>query len=127
MGITTICGLALVIASTAFFLKKTIPDYSLPFTVCCTIVLTGVALSSVKSELDLLSALTENVINQEYINIIMKTFGITLTVQTASDICKDSGENAIASKLELIGKTEIIILSIPLIKRILEITKDLMM
>ena len=62
----------------------------------------------------------------EYSEILLKTLGVSLTVQTASDICRDAGESAIASKVELFGKAEILIISIPIVKKILEISQEIL-
>ena len=46
-------------------------------------------------------------------------------VKEISDICRDSGETALASKVELAGKLSIVIISLPLVKQLLEFAKDM--
>ena len=60
-----------------------------------------------------------------YISSVMKALGIALAVQFASEICRDSGENAMASKLELIGKAEILLLCIPPIRDLLGLVSEM--
>ena len=47
--------------------------------------------------------------------------GIAYLSEFAVSICKDSGENAIASKIDLGGKVMIISMSIPIISSLLEV------
>ncbi len=61
-----------------------------------------------------------------YFAILLKALGISLCCRVSSDICRDSGENALASKVELAGKMGIVVLSLPLVKQLLEIAKDMM-
>ena len=50
----------------------------------------------------------------------MKITGIAFITEFAVSICKDSGESAIASKIDLGGKVVIISMSIPIISTLLE-------
>ena len=47
--------------------------------------------------------------------------GIAILTEFAVSICKDSGESAIASKIDLGGKVIVISMSIPIISALLEI------
>lgn len=61
-----------------------------------------------------------------YLNIIFKVLGIAFLTTFCSEICKDSGENSIASKVEFSGKILILALSIPILMAVLDtITKIL--
>lgn len=62
---------------------------------------------------------------QMYFPILVKALGISLLVQITADICIDSGEGAIAHRVEMIGKSEILILCIPLIKEILLLCEEI--
>lgn len=56
----------------------------------------------------------------EFINLLIKVTGIAILTEYAVNICKDSGENAIANKIDFGGKIIIISLSIPVISSSLE-------
>ena len=55
-------------------------------------------------------------VSSEYIAVLVKVLGIALVTQFASDMCRDSGETALASKIEFAGKVIITAASIPVIK-----------
>jgi len=45
----------------------------------------------------------------------LKIIGISYIVEFAVNVCKDSGESAVASKIELAGKCVILVLGITII------------
>ena len=51
-----------------------------------------------------------------YVSVLIKVLGITLITQVLSDMCRDSGDAAAATKLEFAGKIIITAVSIPVIK-----------
>ena len=55
-------------------------------------------------------------IRTEYIAVLIKVSGIAIITQLASDMCKDSGEAALSSKVEFAGKILITAAGIPIIK-----------
>ena len=51
----------------------------------------------------------------------MKSTGVALLCSLASEICKDTGENALSYGVELFCKCEIVAMSLPLITGILDL------
>lgn len=62
------------------------------------------------------SFLSKGSIPPEYIKVLIKVLGIALVTQFTADMCRDSGESALASKVEFAGKVIITATSIPVIK-----------
>ena len=60
------------------------------------------------------------------ISILLKITGISILVQYAVTLCNDSGETAIANKIDLGGKLIIISLSIPVISTSLSMLLELL-
>lgn len=56
----------------------------------------------------------------EYIGIIFKVVGITYVTQFAADICRDSGNSAIAGQIELFCKVTVAAISMPLVLALFE-------
>lgn len=50
----------------------------------------------------------------EYLTILFKALGICYITQFACDICRDSGENALATQAELAGKISLMVIALPL-------------
>ena len=59
-------------------------------------------------------------INKEFITLIIKMTGIAILTEFAVSICKDSGEAAIASKVDMGGKVIMVSMSVPIIAGLLE-------
>ena len=59
-------------------------------------------------------------INSDFLVILIKITGIAILTEFAVSVCKDSGENAIASKVDLGGKVIIMSMSIPIMSSLLE-------
>ncbi|MBC7345668.1 MAG: stage III sporulation protein AD, partial [Clostridia bacterium] len=52
-------------------------------------------------------------INRFYLSTVLKVIGIAYITEFGAQICRDAGESAVASKVELAGKVLIMILAIP--------------
>ena len=64
---------------------------------------------------------TKASVNSTFLTLLIKITGIALLSEFAVSICKDSGESAIASKIEIGSKIIIISMSIPIISSLLEV------
>ena len=60
------------------------------------------------------------------VTILFKAVGICLLTQLAGDVCRDSGESSIASKIELAGRAAILLTAMPLIQEVLAWAWELM-
>ena len=74
------------------------------------------------SVLNLIKSVTDKSnINSSFIALLLKITGIAFLAEFAVSVCKDAGEGAIASKIEIGSKVIIIFLSIPIISSLLEV------
>ena len=65
-------------------------------------------------------------VNGKFIRLLIKITGIAILTEFGVSICKDAGESAIASKIDISGKIIIVAVSIPIISSLLEtVTKVL--
>ncbi len=63
--------------------------------------------------------------DKEYLTILFKALGICYITQFACDMCKDSGENALASHAELAGKISLMTLALPLFSALSDVIDGL--
>lgn len=74
------------------------------------------------SVINLIKSITDKSgINNQFLSVILKITGIAFLTEFAVSVCNDSGESAIASKIEIGSKAIIIFLSIPIISNLLQI------
>lgn len=100
-------------------------ESAMPLSLCITVGLAGAAISAVNPVIEYVNQLSSGSTNS-YMLILFKALGISFITSTCSDLCRDCGENAIASKLEFFGKCEIIAVSLPLIKEITSLITEVM-
>lgn len=65
-------------------------------------------------------------ISGELIQVVMKCLGVCILTELAGQTCRDAGENAIAAKVELAGKVTLVLVSLPLFQRLLEVAERLL-
>lgn len=61
-----------------------------------------------------------------YFGILCKALGISYLTQMGTDICRDCGENALATSVELCGRILIVLLSLPLFLTLTESVLEMM-
>ena len=61
-----------------------------------------------------------------YTATLLKALGITLAAQFGAELCRDAGEGALASKLELAGRAELMLLALPLIRELTALAAAMM-
>ena len=120
MNITGICIIAVITAIIAIALKQSTPQISLVLS-----LITGVMiLISIASYLPVFTEkidflMLQSGVDSEYAKVLLKSVGICFICQFSSDICRDSGQSALAGKVELAGKILILISALPLMEEIL--------
>lgn len=85
-----------------------------------------VALAVVSPVIELAKSSAETSGLSSYLTLLMKALGIALTTELCADICRDCGESALGSGIEFAGKAEILLLSLPLMKQIMETAEGVM-
>ena len=116
MEITKIVIIGIVGAAFAVMLKEQKPQMAIFVGLSTALILFLMLLSKVQYVIDVITmtALKIN-LNPEYIAAIFRMIGISYLVQFGSDACRDAGQTAIASKIELAGKITIVVISIPVL------------
>ena len=121
MNITHIVAFGLVATFIIVLLKQYKSEYAIYASVIAGATLLFFAMNKVGTIINLLENLVDTVgINKEFFKILLKITGIAYLVEFASNMCKDAGESAISSKIELAGKLLIVTLSIPIISTLVE-------
>ena len=126
-GLIRICGGALIAAGCAFLLKESSKSASVGAAVIGLTVIMGTVFSELLSVISpLKDALGESGAS-DYADIMLKGLGIGITVKVTSDICLDMGEKGIADCIELAGRAEILLLCMPILLKMLDSIKELLL
>ena len=61
-----------------------------------------------------------------FISPVIKTVGIALVTEMTSKVCKDGGQSAVSSAIELVGALAALYVSMPVIRSVLDMLKGLL-
>ncbi|GAB6156085.1 stage III sporulation protein AD [Desulfosporosinus burensis] len=121
MEIWQIVGLALIVTIMSVVLKQIRPEIALQLTILAGASIFIIILSKIKVIVDLLQTLADQAnISSYYLLIILKIVGVAYLAEFGAQICRDAGENSLATKIELAAKVGVIVLAIPIIVAITE-------
>ena len=121
MDIIKIIGVGLIALIIIIIVKQYRPEFTMYVSVAAGIIILLLVMDKLSSIIDLLTNLANKTsVNNEFIFLLIKITGIAILTEFASSVCKDSGETAIASKVDMGGKIIIIATSIPIIASLLE-------
>ena len=126
MDIFKIAGLGIAAAVFAVFIRGWKPELAMQVSLVATVIILVAVLPYLNIVVDMLKNLSNQVgIEYRYMGIVLKVIGIAYVAQFAAELCRDAGESAIASKIELGGKIIIMTLSMPVIYSLLEIVNEI--
>ena len=122
MDIVKIIAVGLIALIIIVVIRQYKPEFTMYVSIIAGVIILFLVLDKVTGIITLLTNLSKKTgINSEYLSILLKITGIAILTEFAVSICKDAGETAIASKVDLGGKVIIISMSIPIISALLEI------
>ena len=122
MEIVKIVGVGIVALIIIIVLKQYKPEFALYASIIAGIIILFLVMDKLYGVINLLINISNKAgTGTEFIGILLKITGIAILTEFAVSICKDSGETAIANKIDLGGKIIIISISIPIITALLEL------
>ena len=119
------CGAALTALIGVIILKGQKSEFSSLVSLAASVILLGTALSAFLPVTEFVFEAIDTSGFGEYLSTLTKALGITLAVQLCADVCRDAGETALGAKLELVGKAEILVLCVPLIRDLITLAADI--
>lgn len=127
MWIIAAAAAGLVGTVLALILGQYRPEFRMLVTAAVTLLLMAMVLEQLSPVLEQLRNTMELTgLTGDYAAILFKAVGICLLTQLAGDVCRDSGESSIASKIELAGRAAILLTAMPLIQEVLAWAWELM-
>lgn len=120
--IVKIIGISLISLIVIIIIKQYRPEFAIYVSMIAGVLILYLVIDKLQNIMELLRTITnKSGINNSFLEIILKMTGIAILAEFAISICKDNGENAIASKVEIGSKIIIVSLSIPIISNLLEV------
>lgn len=113
-----IAGIAICTAAAAVVLKQHRQEAALLVSLLGGIVILASAAGTLGEAVGEVTEMTVLPGIGEYGGTMLRALGCAVTAQITADICRDAGEGALASKVELAGKAVLVIMAIPVAKEI---------
>jgi Stage III sporulation protein AC/AD protein family. len=119
MNIVGIAAIAVVAAVLAAMIKRYHQEYAIVISIAAGIIILLEIFANIPPAVRQINALISATgLSADYLIILFKSLGICFLTQFAADSCRDAGESALSSQVELAGKIAIVVLSLPLFESI---------
>lgn len=126
MTVIKLCGIAVIGVCAALIMRAAKSELAMPVGVITGIIILASAISSMYPIVAFAEELSRENSYSLYFSTVLKALGIGIAAQTAADICRDSGEGTVASKLEFAAKVGILLLGLPVVREILSLTQKIL-
>lgn len=104
----------------AVLLRQYVREQSLFISIAACVAVTGALFGMLTPVLgDIRDIFLDSGLPESYISLVFKATAICLITQITSDLCRDSGETAIASAAELWGRGAVTFISLPLVRTLI--------
>ena len=127
MEIIKIVGIAIIALIIIIILKQYKPEFAIYISLLTGVLILILVMDKLEGIVNLIQNIaSKSEINTTFIILLIKITGIAFLAEFGVSICKDSGEAAIASKIELGSKIIIISMSIPILSSLIEILLEIL-
>ena len=121
MDIIKIIGIGLVAVIIIVILKQYRPEFAMYVSMGAGILIFALIATKLSGIIDVLKSIAnKSSINSKFLVLLIKITGIAILTEFTVSLCKDSGESAIANKVDLGGKVIIMSMAIPIMSSLLE-------
>lgn len=121
MEIVKIVGLGLVASVLLAIIKQQRPEMAIQVSIVVAAVIFTMMLGKINSVITLMQEIGQRAnVSSFYMGTILKIVGVAYVAEFGAQICRDSGENAIATKIEFAAKVIVIVLAIPIIASVFD-------
>ena len=126
MDIYKIVVFALSSCILCILMKQYRPEYSFAVSLAAGIIILLYALPALSSVFKSIDSFVQKAnINTVYIKTAVKIMGLSYITQFASEMCRDAGENALASCVETCGKIIMLALSLPVAEALFKLIEGI--
>lgn len=121
-----ICAIGVICAIICVILKHNRNEFLIPARISSLVIIFGLSIMMIVPIFDYLKNLMGQTLTLEYMEVIVKAIGIAYLTQIAGELCRDCQENNLAIGIETAGKLEIIVISLPIISKIMQMSEDML-
>ena len=121
-------GVATVGLTALLILRAYKPEWAPFLRMAVTVVALGLTVALASTVLTYITDLASatGALEGEEWSLLLKALGVAFLTETAASVCRDSGEGTLASWVETGGRLQLLLLSFPLIRRVLDLVMALL-
>ena len=121
MEILQVVGLGFIAVVLLTVLKQQKPEIAILLSIAAGVTIFLMVLGKISSVIQVLEELAGSAnVNDFYMSTLLKIIGIAYIGDFGSQVCRDAGETAIASKIEFAAKVLVLIIALPIVVGLLE-------
>ncbi|MCL1787517.1 MAG: stage III sporulation AC/AD family protein [Defluviitaleaceae bacterium] len=127
MGIFQIIAVGILAAVLSITIKKQSPETALLIAIAASVLLLFMALPILTEAVHMVTHLGNLAAGQAaYVGLALRVVGVAYMAELGASVCTDAGETAIAAKIDLAGRTIILVLAMPVVMDILRTVTGLL-
>ncbi|MBP3832075.1 MAG: stage III sporulation protein AD [Clostridia bacterium] len=125
--IIKIIAVGLIAVIIVIIIKQYKPEFAIYVSIITGAIILYMIFGKLQGIINLLQNISSKAgVNSQFLSLLLKITGIAFLAEFAINICKDAGEGAIASKIEIGSKVIIVSMSIPIISSLLDVILKLL-
>ena len=125
MTVIKVCGVVFAALMFVLVIKRMRPEYSVLVSVASGVLIIGTAVAMAMPVIESLRDMASQSGFSEYTEVVFKAVGIGVVTEISAAICNDAGESALASQIGFFGRAEILLLSLPLLKNVIDMASQI--
>jgi len=127
MTIVKIAAIVILASVLSMIVRQYKGEYALVIQLSGIILVILVALSTVDNLLnEVKNLISDTSVNIDFASVLIKILGISIIVEMSADVCSDTGNSALASNVELVGKIIILGMTFPMLKTLISFISGLL-
>ncbi|HKM40009.1 MAG TPA: stage III sporulation protein AD [bacterium] len=127
MEIIPITGVAIVCTLLVLIVRPEQPELALLFSLAVGTLIFLFAVTRLGSVVTALESLAHRTnINPQYFALVLKIIAIAYIAEFGAQICRDAGQDALAGSIELAGRVVILLLAVPILLTVFDLTLNLL-
>ena len=124
MDVFKMCAAAICAIFMISAVRQLKSDFALYLSLGCCVLLLFAATNALLPAFEYASELIKKGSEGNQLSTLLRALGVALVCSYSAEICRDAGEREIGSKIELLGKCEIVILSLPLMRELVALVES---
>ena len=120
-----ICATGIICAVLCVIMRAYNTSFLIPSKIAGIIVVYSLIIVFLSPLIQYFTSIIGNIISIDNLKLMLKSISIAYITQITSDVCRDCGEQNLATGIDTVGKIEIIILALPLVDDIIKISEEL--